>query len=84
MPTYNIQNYENLRKEIRAERELRGESKERVILNFEQELEERMNENPNNYHLAIGSTESPENPKKSPKIQLYDELDGYVDDKYLE
>lgn len=84
MPTYNIQNYENLRKEIKLKRELKGCYKEGVILNFEQELERRTNENSNNYHLAVGSTETPKNTKKLFENRSYDELDGYVDGKYLQ
>ncbi|MEK6872961.1 MAG: hypothetical protein AABW90_03035 [Nanoarchaeota archaeon] len=42
--TYNIQDYENLRKKIRSERELKGESKEEVILSYHEHLKNPVNE----------------------------------------
>ena len=42
--TYNLQDYEHLRKKIRSKRELRGESKEEVILSYHEHLKNPVNE----------------------------------------
>lgn len=90
---YNINNYPNLRKNVREERirknrDLREDGTVKFSYQNKDEnqdsiegIEKRFY---SDYGLAVGSIEPSKNAKKSRENESNDELYGYVDDKYLD